>query len=203
MVQVSDYVPVPKPLLDKVNFPMDIKGMSIADLKQLSYELRWETIEQVSRTGGHLSSSLGVTELTVALHYVFNAPEDKIVWDVAHQCYPHKMLTGRRSRFPTLRQWNGVSVLPRLGTLFPCAGAGVLGARAARCMQACAHAGFQQECAQCSDARANSDALRRCCVSVQASRGSPKERNPSTTVLERGTPRPRSAQPWACPSASS
>jgi hypothetical protein len=108
MVQESDYVPVPKPLLDKVNFPMDIKGMSIAELKQLAYELRWETIEQVSRTGGHLSSSLGVTELTVALHYVFNTPEDKIVWDVAHQCYPHKMLTGRRSRFPTLRQWNGV-----------------------------------------------------------------------------------------------
>jgi len=108
MAKPSDYVPVAKPLLDRVNFPMDIKGMSISELKQLSYELRWETIEQVSRTGGHLSSSLGVTELTVALHYVFNTPDDKIVWDVAHQCYPHKMLTGRRSRFPTLRQWNGV-----------------------------------------------------------------------------------------------
>ena len=126
MAQASDYVPVPKPLLDKVNFPMDIKGMSIADLKQLSYELRWETIEQVSRTGGHLSSSLGVTELTVALHYVFNAPDDKIVWDVAHQCYPHKMLTGRRSRFPTLRQWNGVRPCSRAPRLFPCAGAGML-----------------------------------------------------------------------------
>lgn len=108
MAKPSDYVPVAKPLLDRVNFPMDIKGMSISELKQLSYELRWETIEQVSRTGGHLSSSLGVTELTVALHYVFNTPDDKIVWDVANQCYPHKMLTGRRSRFPTLRQWNGV-----------------------------------------------------------------------------------------------
>jgi 1-deoxy-D-xylulose-5-phosphate synthase len=144
MAQASDYVPVPKPLLDTVNFPMDIKGMSIADLKQLSYELRWETIEQVSRTGGHLSSSLGVTELTVALHYVFNAPDDKIVWDVAHQCYPHKMLTGRRSRFPTLRQWNGVCPCSRAPRLFPCAGAGMLCARAARCMQVCAHAGVRQ-----------------------------------------------------------
>ena len=125
MVQPSDYVPVPKPLLDKVNFPMDLKGMSIAELKQLSYELRWETIEQVSRTGGHLSSSLGVTELTVALHYVFNAPEDKIVWDVAHQCYPHKMLTGRRARFPTLRQWNGLSgFTKRKESDYDCFGAG-------------------------------------------------------------------------------
>jgi len=125
MAQASDYVPVPKPLLDTVNFPMDIKGMSIADLKQLSYELRWETIEQVSRTGGHLSSSLGVTELTVALHYVFNAPDDKIVWDVAHQCYPHKMLTGRRSRFPTLRQWNGLSgFTKRKESEYDCFGAG-------------------------------------------------------------------------------
>jgi len=125
MAVPSDYVPVPKPLLDKVNFPMDIKGMSIAELKQLSYELRWETIEQVSRTGGHLSSSLGVTELTVALHYVFNCPEDKIVWDVAHQCYPHKMLTGRRSRFPSLRQWNGLSgFTKRKESEYDCFGAG-------------------------------------------------------------------------------
>jgi 1-deoxy-D-xylulose-5-phosphate synthase len=98
-----------KPVLDKVNYPSDMKGMSIEELKELSYELRWEVIEAVSQTGGHLSSSLGVTELTVALHYVFNAPEDKIIWDVAHQAYPHKMLTGRRSRFPSLRQWGGIS----------------------------------------------------------------------------------------------
>ena len=125
MAQASDYVPVPKPLLDKVNFPMDLKGLSIAELKQLSYELRWETIEQVSRTGGHLSSSLGVTELTVALHYVFNTPDDKIIWDVAHQCYPHKMLTGRRSRFPTLRQWNGLSgFTKRKESEYDCFGAG-------------------------------------------------------------------------------
>ena len=99
----------PKPLLDKVKFPSDTKGMSIEQLKQLSDELRWEVIEAVSQTGGHLSSSLGVVELTVALHHVFDTPVDKIVWDVAHQAYPHKMLTGRRDRFPTLRQWQGLS----------------------------------------------------------------------------------------------
>jgi 1-deoxy-D-xylulose-5-phosphate synthase len=108
-MQDSSYVPKPKPVLDQVNFPSDLKSLSMAQLKQLAYELRWEVIESVSKTGGHLSSSLGVTELTIALHYVFDAPEDKIIWDVAHQCYPHKMLTGRRSRFPTLRQWNGLS----------------------------------------------------------------------------------------------
>ena len=103
------YVPRPKPILDGVEFPADLKKLSMPQLKQICEELRWEVIESVSKTGGHLSSSLGVTELTVALHYVFDAPEDKIVWDVAHQCYPHKMLTGRRSRFNTLRQWKGIS----------------------------------------------------------------------------------------------
>ena len=78
-------------------------------LKQLSHELRWETINSVSKTGGHLGSSLGVVELTVALHYIFDAPEDRIVWDVAHQCYPHKILTGRRERMKTMRQLNGLS----------------------------------------------------------------------------------------------
>jgi hypothetical protein len=153
MALASDYVPVPKPLLDKVNFPMDIKGMSISELKQLSYELRWEIIEQVSRTGGHLSSSLGVTELTVALHYVFNAPDDKIVWDVAHQCYPHKMLTGRRSRFPSLRQWNGVCVRlclhARRSFSSACNLAGSSGGRRAhssRCVVACTCAGAKQTC---------------------------------------------------------
>mmetsp|Transcript_39621 Transcript_39621/g.93820 ORF Transcript_39621/g.93820 Transcript_39621/m.93820 type:complete len:764 (-) Transcript_39621:90-2381(-) len=124
-MQASDYVPKPKPVLDTVNFPSDLKSLSMAQLKQLSYELRWEVIESVSKTGGHLSSSLGVTELTVALHYVFDAPVDKIVWDVAHQCYPHKMLTGRRSRFPTLRQWNGMSgFTKRKESEFDCFGAG-------------------------------------------------------------------------------
>jgi len=124
-MQDSNYVPKPKPILDRVNFPSDLKSLSMAELKQLAYELRWEVIESVSKTGGHLSSSLGVTELTIALHYVFNAPEDKIIWDVAHQCYPHKMLTGRRSRFPSLRQWNGLSgFTKRKESEFDCFGAG-------------------------------------------------------------------------------
>jgi 1-deoxy-D-xylulose-5-phosphate synthase len=76
---------------------------------QLAHELRWEVLESVSKTGGHLSSSLGVVELTVALHYVFDMPEDDIIWDVAHQSYPHKILTGRRDQMPTLRQLGGIS----------------------------------------------------------------------------------------------
>jgi len=101
--------PQVKPVLESVDTPSDMKGMDIRTLKQLAHELRWEVLENVSKTGGHLSSSLGVVELTVALHYVFDMPDDQIIWDVSHQCYPHKMLTGRRERFPTLRQLNGIS----------------------------------------------------------------------------------------------
>jgi len=101
--------PSSKPILDSVKFPHDMNRLDIKQLEQLAHELRWEIIEAVSKTGGHFSSSLGVTELTVALHYVFDMPEDDIIWDVAHQCYGHKMLTGRRDRFPTLRQLNGMS----------------------------------------------------------------------------------------------
>lgn len=101
--------PQVKPILDSVKSPADMKGMDIRTLKQLAHELRWEVLENVSKTGGHLSSSLGVIELTVALHHVFDMPEDQIVWDVSHQCYPHKILTGRRERFPTLRQLGGIS----------------------------------------------------------------------------------------------
>ncbi|KAH8069003.1 transketolase [Aureococcus anophagefferens] len=97
------------PLLDSVIEPRDMKKFSIAELKQLAHELRWDVIRAVSKTGGHLSSSLGVVELTTALHYVFDAPEDRIMWDVSHQCYPHKILTGRRSRMGTLRQQDGLS----------------------------------------------------------------------------------------------
>jgi len=86
-----------------------MKRLDMKELNQLAHELRWQVIESVSQTGGHFSSSLGVVELTVALHYVYDMPEDDIIWDVAHQCYPHKMLTGRRDRFPTLRQLNGMS----------------------------------------------------------------------------------------------
>jgi len=86
-----------------------MKSFSVAELKQLAHELRWETIKAVSKTGGHLGSSLGVVELTVALHYVFDAPADPIIWDVSHQVYPHKILTGRRDRMHTLRQAGGLS----------------------------------------------------------------------------------------------
>jgi 1-deoxy-D-xylulose-5-phosphate synthase len=101
--------PLAKPILDRIRSPADLKGLDMRDLKQLANELRWETLETVSKTGGHLSSSLGVNELTVALHYVFDMPEDDIIWDVSHQCYPHKILTGRREKMPSLRQLGGIS----------------------------------------------------------------------------------------------
>ncbi len=97
------------PLLDLVNRPADLRQFSDAQLAQLARELRAETIAAVSQTGGHLGAGLGVVELTVALHAVFEAPRDKIIWDVGHQCYPHKILTGRRDRIRTLRQKGGLS----------------------------------------------------------------------------------------------
>ena len=97
------------PTLDRVAGPADLKGLSDAELALLATELRQETIEAVSRTGGHLGSSLGVVELTVAIQAVFNTPLDKLIWDVGHQCYPHKILTGRRERMGTLRQKGGLS----------------------------------------------------------------------------------------------
>ena len=97
------------PLLDRVHTPADMKGMSDAQLRQLADELRTETIAAVSVTGGHLGAGLGVVEMTVALHAVFDAPKDKIIWDVSHQCYPHKILTGRRDRIRTLRTEGGLS----------------------------------------------------------------------------------------------
>jgi 1-deoxy-D-xylulose-5-phosphate synthase len=97
------------PLLDRVAGPADLKGFSDRQLADLARELRAEVIDAVSVTGGHLGSSLGVVELTVAIHAVFNTPMDKLVWDVGHQCYPHKILTGRRDRIRTLRQKDGLS----------------------------------------------------------------------------------------------
>jgi len=97
------------PTLDRVRLPADIKALSDADLKRLADELRAETIWAVSQTGGHLGAGLGVVELTVALHAVFDTPRDKLIWDVSHQCYPHKILTGRRDRIRTLRQKDGLS----------------------------------------------------------------------------------------------
>ena len=97
------------PLLDRVHLPADMKSLSDRELKQLADELRAETISAVSVTGGHLGAGLGVVELTVALHAIFHAPRDKIIWDVGHQCYPHKILTGRRDRIRTLRTEGGLS----------------------------------------------------------------------------------------------
>ena len=97
------------PLLDQIDLPSDLNGLDDAQLNTLAGELRAETISAVSETGGHLGAGLGVVELTVALHAVFDAPKDKIIWDVSHQCYPHKILTGRRDRIRTLRQKDGLS----------------------------------------------------------------------------------------------
>ena len=97
------------PLLDTVHLPADTRGFDIPRLRQLADELRAETIDAVSVTGGHLGSALGVVELTVALHHVFETPRDILIWDVGHQCYPHKILTGRRDRIRTLRQGGGLS----------------------------------------------------------------------------------------------
>ena len=97
------------PLLDTVNTPEDLRKLDKSQLRQLSDELRAEVIDAVGQTGGHLGSGLGVVELTAAIHYVFDTPQDKLVWDVGHQCYPHKILTGRRDRIRTLRQGGGLS----------------------------------------------------------------------------------------------
>ncbi|MCX5620280.1 1-deoxy-D-xylulose-5-phosphate synthase [Bombella pollinis] len=101
------------PLLDRVNTPADMKNLSTEQLRTLAEELRSETINAVSTTGGHLGASLGVVELTVALHAVFNTPDDRIIWDVGHQAYPHKILTGRRPQIRTLRQPGGLSGFTR------------------------------------------------------------------------------------------
>ena len=96
-------------LIKQINFPSDLRKFKKDDLKQISDELRDELIDVVSETGGHLGAGLGVVELTVALHYVFDTPKDKLVWDVSHQCYPHKIITGRRDRIKTLRKGGGLS----------------------------------------------------------------------------------------------
>ena len=97
------------PLLDNVRTPADLRQLSEKDLPQLAAELRTELVDAVSQTGGHLGAGLGVVELTVAIHYVFNTPDDRLIWDVGHQAYPHKILTGRRDRIRTLRQEHGLS----------------------------------------------------------------------------------------------
>jgi len=100
-------------ILDRVNSPRELKSLSISELKQLSEEIREEILGTISERGGHLASSLGAIELTIALHYVFDMPEDQIIWDVGHQCYAHKLLTGRRERFKSIRQYKGLSGFPK------------------------------------------------------------------------------------------
>ncbi|MFZ3004289.1 MAG: 1-deoxy-D-xylulose-5-phosphate synthase [Undibacterium umbellatum] len=100
-------------LLNTINSPADLRSMTRSQLKPLADELRQYVLDSVSKTGGHLSSNLGTVELTIALHYVFNTPEDRLVWDVGHQTYPHKILTGRRDQMHSLRQLNGISGFPR------------------------------------------------------------------------------------------
>ncbi len=102
-----------KKLLEKINSPSDLKNLSLKELDALAAEIRQEIIETVAKTGGHLAPSLGVVELTIALHYVFDAPKDKIIWDVGHQAYAHKLITGRRERFHTLRTYGGISGFPK------------------------------------------------------------------------------------------
>ncbi len=100
-------------LLETINSPADLRKLPRGQLKALAAELRAYLLDTVSKTGGHLSSNLGTVELTVALHYVFQTPDDRLVWDVGHQTYPHKILTGRRERMGSLRQWGGLSGFPR------------------------------------------------------------------------------------------
>src|SRR6201747_2217974 len=105
--------PVQTPLLDRVQYPADLRNFSPEQLRELADELRAETIDAVSVTGGHLGASLGVVELTVAIHAIFETPRDRLLWDVGHQAYPHKILTGRRDRIRTLRQPGGLSGFTR------------------------------------------------------------------------------------------
>jgi len=102
-------VPNPDRRNSKIDTPADLKNLSVEQLKQVADELRTDLIDAVSKTGGHLGASLGVIELTVALHATFDTPHDKLIWDVGHQAYPHKMLTGRRDRIHTIRQPDGLS----------------------------------------------------------------------------------------------
>src|SRR2546428_10107042 len=103
----------PTPILDTIKNPADLRRLDEKQLRQVADELRAETINAVAVTGGHLGAGLGVVELTVALHYLFDTPRDRLIWDVGHQAYPHKILTGRRDRIRTLRQGGGLSGFTR------------------------------------------------------------------------------------------
>ncbi len=101
-------------ILDKINSPEDLKTLSYGELGQLSKELREEIIKTISNNGGHLASSLGTVELTIAIHRIFNSPQDKIIWDVGHQAYAHKLVTGRKNQFSSIRKFGGLSGFPSL-----------------------------------------------------------------------------------------
>ena len=115
--QATDHEPavglIPYALLKTINDPVELRKLERSQLHQLAAELRAFVLDSVSQTGGHLSSNLGTVELTIALHYVFNTPNDRIVWDVGHQTYPHKILTGRREAMGRLRMLDGISGFPR------------------------------------------------------------------------------------------
>src|SRR5258707_11875830 len=112
------------PILDSIHSPADLRRLDEKQLRQVADELRAETISAVAVTGGHLGAGLGVVELTVALHYLFDTPRDRLIWDVGHQAYPHKILTGRRERIRTLRQGGGLSgFTKRAESEFDCFGA--------------------------------------------------------------------------------
>ena len=96
-------------ILDKINIPADMKNLSKKDISKLSHELRDFLLISISKTGGHLAAGLGAVDITIALHYVYDTPKDIIVWDIGHQCYPHKILTGRKDKMSTLRQKGGIS----------------------------------------------------------------------------------------------
>ncbi|MCH8163361.1 MAG: 1-deoxy-D-xylulose-5-phosphate synthase, partial [Proteobacteria bacterium] len=106
-------LPISTPLLDGISSPADLRKLPESDLGALAKELREFLLYSVSRSGGHFAAGLGTIELTIALHYLFNTPDDNLVWDVGHQAYPHKILTGRKDKMHTIRQWGGLSPFPK------------------------------------------------------------------------------------------
>ena len=104
---------VSKSILERIESPADIRKLALPQLKELAQDIRDLIVQTVAHTGGHLAPSLGVVELTIALHYVFDTPLDKLIWDVGHQSYAHKILTGRRQQFSSLRQYKGMSGFPK------------------------------------------------------------------------------------------
>ena len=97
------------PILDQVELPSDIRDLDVKELQSLASDIREYILDTISKTGGHLAAGLGTVELSIALHYVFNTPVDKIIWDIGHQCYPHKILTGRKNKLDSVRKYNGIS----------------------------------------------------------------------------------------------